>query len=110
MTLELIARAFIVFGLAHMFVDTDGPGGLFKAIKRLAGVTYAAEFDGYGQKIGEVEEANGQLGKLVTCFYCFSFWVCAIASLFRGEYDQTFLLVYGMASFLYRMSDGKIRS
>lgn len=105
---ELVARAFIIFGVAHMFVNTHGPFDVFKHIKRLAGVNYVAEFDGYGQKIGEVEEPTNVVANMLTCFYCLSFWLC-LWWVFDGLWRDAFI-IYGVSSFLYRVSDGKIRS
>lgn len=83
---RFVLASFAVWRVTHLLVEEDGPAD---AVVRLRA------------RVGQ-----GQLGELMDCFYCFSVWVAAPASMTvarrRHELPVVWLALSGAACLLER--------
>lgn len=84
--LRFAVGSLVTWRLTHLLAEEDGPGDLVLDLRRLAG--------------------DGDLGKLMDCFYCLSVWVAAPVSLVvagrKREAPVTWLALSGAACLLER--------
>lgn len=74
-TLHIIILGFAVWRGTSLLSSERGPFDMFEKLRTACGVHYTKDNHGY-----ESPQSDRQLGKLISCPYCISVWLGAIAS------------------------------
>lgn len=80
----LIVLILATWRISSLFVNEDGPFGLFSFIRYGVGVKYDEHSQPY---------SNNVIGSLLSCVWCFSFWVGLVLTLGYSQYPNPTILV-----------------
>jgi len=79
----LLVLVLATWRISSLFVNEDGPFGMFAKWRNLFGVRYDEQSQPYGTSV---------LGELFSCIFCFSIWVGLILMIAYSYYpNQTIL-------------------
>lgn len=92
-----ILGAVAVWYISHLLVYERGPWAMFTKLRQIVGVDY----DAYGEAIPRHE-----LGRLILCITCTSFWVACFMVLATKQPYELILWYSGVSMLLNRHMEG----
>lgn len=113
--MSFVLLGFATFGMSYMLFYTHGPYGIFLAARRtISGTEQVGVYDDDENLVDIIEEpGNGFGADLLSCFWCFSFWVniivCImyfIATGFGDTWIFILLAAYGVSGTLHEITNG----
>lgn len=107
----VLFHSMAVFGMTWVLRYTNGPWGIIRKLRMLAGVQYIEELDPYTGDISIVEviPKDKHFAELFGCFWCMSVWVSLLLLMvvFPHIRVQAFIIVWwgsiGINGFMHEL-------